>query len=166
MLTGECCDLGCLRSLDRCLGFWCWVPTPISRLATVGEPCHRSTELAATKWVRTPNGLCWFVYEPVVGNTRAGRRMAGIFDAPTPPVREHLFIVHENDPFITGRDPLDLPTDYLKSLEFVKLRRKKERKGRDLTGKDRRVIMSPSDVDVINPPTRYAGGGWIANPSL
>ena len=48
--------------------------------------------------------------------------MAGIFDAPTQPVREQLFIVHENDPFITGRDPLDLPTDYLQSLEFVKLR--------------------------------------------
>ena len=70
----------------------------------------------------------------MVGNTRAGGRMAGIFDATTQPVREQLFLVHENDLFICDQDPLDLPTDYLKSLEFVKLRRKKERKGRDLTG--------------------------------
>ena len=128
MLTGECCYLSILRCPDSRLSSGLALPTPSSCFITVGETCHGSAELAATKWVRTPNGLCWFVYEPVVGNTRAGRRMAGIFDAPTQPVREQLFIVHENDPFITGRDPLDLPTDYLKSLEFVKLRRKRREK--------------------------------------
>ena len=49
----------------------------------------------------------------MVGCTGTGGRMAGIFDAPTQPVREQLFVVHENDPFISGRDPLDLHIDYI-----------------------------------------------------